>query len=597
MSRTWWDDGADRDLPLAVALGERPADLAIRGGRLVDVHTGEIYAADVAIAGGRIAAVGDVERCVGEQTRIVEADGRHLVPGLIDTHFHIGSSALAMTEMARLLVPFGTAALVTDFYEPSITNGVDAMRFLLDESARTPLRVYLSPFCPAYGDPANLSVVTPEDFEQVMDWPECAEVREWYVEREHRGDGSERRIGAGARRRGLRLSGHLAAVHGPQLQAAAAAGIRSDHEVATAQEALERARLGIAVQMRWSSGSRDVMQEILRALVEHRCDSRMFMFSTDEEDVDDFADLGHVDHRVRMAIELGVPAVDAIRMGSLNAAVHLGATADLGSVAPGRLAFVNLVDDLARFHISTVVAGGQVVGEQGRWVAEPFPALDYPPDFHGTIRIGRELAPADFRIPVEGAPAQVTARVIGALGDERWEERHLELPAAGGELRADPERDLAKVAVVERHRASGKLGVGLLQGFGLRAGAFASSFYPVGMNVGVVGVDDADMALAVNRIAALDGGFVAVRDGRVLAEVPMPLLGYLSSAPAEEVADGFRTVRRAIAELGCRIPGLYTVLGYLLLPVSPGLHIGIDGLVRVAYGEEEARTPLEVVVA
>lgn len=318
----YWNPGHDRDDVIAVALGERPADLAIRGGRLVDVHTGEIYLADVAVAGSRIAAVGDVERCVGGDTLTVDAAGRYLVPGFIETHVHIGASALAMTELARLLVPRGTAAIVTDFYEPAAMAGVEAMRFLLDETARTPLKVYFSPFCPSYADGHR---IPPAEFEATLDWPECVEVREWWLAREHDGHSGERAIGRKARANGIRLSGHLAGATGPALQASVAAGIHSDHEAETAQEALDRVRLGVAMQMRFSSGSRDDMANVLKAITEHGCDPRMFMFSTDEEDVDELADLGHIDHRVREAIAAGVAPIDAIRMGSLNPATPTSA--------------------------------------------------------------------------------------------------------------------------------------------------------------------------------------------------------------------------------------------------------------------------------
>lgn len=589
MSQSYWDPGHERDDLIAIALGERPADLAIRGGRLVDVHTGEIYLADVAVAGSRIAAVGDVERCVGPSTRTVDATGHYLLPGFIETHFHVGASALAMTELARLLVPRGTAAIVTDFYEPAAMAGVEAMRFLLDETALTPLKVFFSPFCPSYADGHR---IPPEEFEAVLDWPECAEVREWWLAREHNGHPAEAAIGRKARASGIRLSGHLAGADGPALQACVAAGVHSDHEADTAQEALARARLGVAMQMRFSSGSREDMANVLKAITEHGCDSRMFMFSTDEEDVDELADLGHIDHRVREAVAAGVAPVDAIRMGSLNAATYLGVTGDLGSVTPGRLAFVTVVDDLARFTVKTVVAGPQVVGEDGRYAgAEPEP-VTYPASFHDTIKLARPLKATDFAIPAAGPT--VTARVISADG---WQELQHELPTAEGHVQPALDRDIVKVAVIERHEATGKVGVGLLQGFGLQRGAFGTAFHPVAMNLGIVGANDADMAVVANRIAELQGGFVAALDGEVIAEVALPLLGYLSSEPAERVVEEFRTVRATIAErLGCTVPGLYTTLGFLLLPVSPGLHIVADGLVRVEYGERTERTPVPVIV-
>lgn len=592
----YYDAGTTRDDLVSVALGERPADLLIRGGQLLDVHTGEIYPAGVAVAGSRIAAVGDVERCAGPRTVEVDAGGRYLVPGLVDSHVHIGASALVMTELARLLVPFGTAAIVTDFYEPATMMGAPAMRLLLDEAAGTPLTVYFSPFCPAYGADRPLDRVSPEEFADALGWPECVEVREWYLSRERGGHPAERMIGERARQAGVILSGHLAGLAGPQLQASVAAGIRSDHETATAEEALARARLGVAVQVRFSSGVRTDMADILRALTRYRVDSRMFMFSTDEEDVDEIADLGYVDHRVRAAIAAGVAPVDAVRMGSLNPATFLGVTGDLGSITPGRLAFVNLVDDLAGFRISTVVAGAQVVGRGGRYVGAPLTPTRYPDRYRDTVNVGRRLTAADFAVPAPAGRESASVRVIGR-GAAGWEERHLALPVHGGQVRPDPERDVAKVAVIERHLATGTSAVGFLQGFGVRRGAFGSSFNPVALNIGVVGASEADMTVVANRIAELGGGFVAALDGRVIAEVALPILGFLSAEPAERVVAGFRAVRAAIAEhLGCAVPGLYTTLGFLLLPVGPGLHIVADGLIRVEPGEDAVLTRLPVLV-
>lgn len=271
-------------------------------------------------------------------------------------------------------------------------------------------------------------------------------------------------------------------------------------------------------------------------------------------------------------------------------------THDLGSVTPGRLAFVSIVDDLASFTVKTVVAGSQVAGEDGRYAGAPFEPVAYPASFRDTINLARPATPADFAIPAPDGRAQVTARVIGAAPDG-WQELQRELPAADGHVHAALERDIVKVAVIERHEASGKVGTGLLQGFGLKRGAFGTAFHPVAMNLGIVGANDADMALVANRIAELHGGFVAALDGEVIAEVPLPLLGYLSSEPAETVVAEFRAVRATIAErLGCAVRGLYTTLGFLLLPVSPGLHVVADGLVRVEYGERTERTPVPVIV-
>lgn len=298
MTASYWDDGVHREDLVRVSLGERPADLVIRGGRLVNVHSGEIYPADVAVAGSRIAAVGDVERCLGADTEVVDVGGRYLVPGLIDCHLHVGATALVMTEFAKLTVPLGTAAIVTDFIEAAGMTGTSSMRFFLDEAALTPLKVYLSPFYFWVADGGE-GGMTEEEFADTLTWPETRELREWDISSEL---GAEQTMGIRARALGLRLCGNLPPMPDAALQGAVASGAHSDHETETALEALERVRLGVAVQMRWCSGIRTHMEDVLQAIVRYGCDTRFFMFSSDEVDLDDIDQLGYIDHRVRSAI-------------------------------------------------------------------------------------------------------------------------------------------------------------------------------------------------------------------------------------------------------------------------------------------------------
>jgi len=580
----------DRADLVAVALGEAPADLVIKGGRLVDVFTGEVRPADVAVKGERIAAVGDVERCVGPRTHVVDAAGRYLAPGFIDTHIHVGATSLPMTELARFLVPKGTQVLVTDFTEAGKMRGKAAMRFFLDEAARTPLEAYFSPFYTTFLGIEGRASATLEELEEMLAWPETVELREWNVYAQRHPNERLRGLADLARRHGKLVCGHLEGQAGATLQASVAAGALSDHEAGSVEEALERLRLGLAVQVRFSSGADDM--RVLAAIARHRVDSSNVMFATDEEDIDDIARLGHIDHRVRVAVEMGVPPVEAIRMATLNAATYLRKTADVGSVTPGRLAFVNLLSDLRTLEVTEVIAGPRVVARQGRYL-EPLEAPAYPESFRDTVRLKAPLTAADLRVPApagSGDSAEtlvIEARPFQVLTRARRER----LPVAAGAVTADPSRGVAKVAVVERHFATGKVGVAFVRGLGLRTGAFGSSYHPGPVHVGVVGADDADMALVVNRIAELQGGFVAVRDGRVVAEVPLPLLGFLSDRPAEAVVDAFRAAKSALAsELGVAPAGVFTTLAYLCMPgVLPEARVTADGPVMVERGEKELR--------
>lgn len=581
----------ERDALVAVALGELHADLVVTGGRLVNVYSGEIYHADVAVDGERIAAVGDVERCVGPGTTVVEAGGRYLVPGFIETHIHVGATSLTMTELARLLVPLGTAALVTDFTEAGKMRGKSAMRFFLDEAARTPLKAYFSPFYTTLLGIEGRPGATLEELVEMLAWPECLELREWNLFAQRSPNERLRSLADLARQHGKLLCGHLEGQSGGTLQASVASGVLSDHEVATEEELLARLRLGLAVQVRFSSGADNL--DVLRALARARVDTRNVMFATDEEDIDDIARLGHLDHRVREAIAMGIAPIEAVRMATLNAATYLGLTGHIGGIAPGRRAFLNLVDNLRDFNVTEVISGPAVVARDGEYVAE-LEAPGYPAEFRNSIKLKAPLTARDFGIrPTAGEVAETGTVDALVIGVEPYcvytTAERARLAVSAGSVTPDPARDIAKIAVVERHFASGKVGLGFARGFGIERGAFGSSYHPGPVQIGIVGVDDADMAAVANRIAELNGGFVAVVAGRVVAEVALPLLGFLSEERAEDVIAGFREVKRTIAsELGSDFEGLFTALAYTCMPgVLPHVRMTADGPVTVQRGEKQ----------
>lgn len=589
----------ERDALVAVALGEQPASLVIQGGTLVNVYSGEIYKADVAVHGDRIAAVGDVERCMGDGTEVLDASGKYLVPGFIETHVHVGASSLGSTELARLLVPFGTAAIVTDFTEATKLNGVKATRFFLDEANRTPLKVYFSPFYTAMLGSSSRPGVTLEEFEEMLDWPECVELREWNVQSNRHASPLVREAGRLAESKGKLLAGHMRAQVGRVLQASVAAGTRSDHEAYTLEEAVQRIRAGVAVQIRFGSAHWTETWDLLRAVTERRLDPDLVMFSTDEQEIVDVRDHGFLDHRVRMAIEHGVAPLEAIRMASLNPARYLGVTGDLGGIAPGRKAFVSLVDNLRSFTIEEVVYGEQVVARGNRYVAE-LPRPTYPKEFYGTVRLERPLTAADFEITAPASGGSAKARVIGfhpeAMGSK---ELHLDLPVTDGKVQVDPAQDVVKLASVERIGGIGKHGVGFVRGLKLKGGALGFTYHPGPSELALIGTNDADMALVGNRIAELGGGLVVAQGGEILAEVPMPLHGVVSDAPAEEVEAGMRHAKRMIAErLGIDfISNYYRLTGFFIPGVSPELRMSVRGLLKVAYAGDQLKVePIPVLV-
>ncbi|MBX3139128.1 MAG: adenine deaminase [Trueperaceae bacterium] len=590
----------ERDELVAVALGEKPAGLVIRGGRLVNVYSGEIYSADVAVLGDRIAAVGDVDRCVGEGTRVVEAGGRYLVPGFIEGHIHVGATSLAVTEMARLLVPYGTAAIVTDFNEATKVQGPQVARYYLDEAKRTPMTVYYSPFHTSLIPTDGREGVTLEQLDEMMSWPEAKELREWNVQQHRSPNEKVRRAGEMARAHGLRLAGHLRLFMDGLLHASVASGAVSDHETYTVEEAVERIRAGVALQMRFGSAHWHEIHDILRVVTERRLDSSLIMFSTDEQEIVDVRDHGFLDHRVRMAIEAGVAPMDAVRMASLNPARYLGVTGDLGGIAPGRKAFVNLVDDMRSFTVTEVVYGEEVVAKDQRYVAA-LERPEYPREFYGTVRLKRPLTAEDFAIAAPSAAAATAkVRVIGfhpeAMGTK---EVHLDLPVVDGKVQVDLGRQVVKLASVERIGGIGKHGVGFVQGLPLRRGALGFTYHPGPSELALIGTNGEDMALVGNKIAELGGGLVVAVDGEVLAAVPMPLHGVVSDASAEEVEAGMRHAKRVIADvLGIDfISNYYRLTGFFIPGVSPELRMSVKGLLKVAYAGDQLKVePIPVVI-
>jgi adenine deaminase len=569
-----------------VALGLEPADLVVRGGRVVEVHTGALVEADVAISGDRIAAVGDVAHAVGERTEIHDVAGACLTPGFIDCHMHAGESQLGMTELARLLVSRGTAAISTCFYEAGQVAGYAGVEHFLDEAGATPLKVLLSPFVSAYrglGPWGNPGRFTGEDLIRLLDRPECVEIREWSVGAERGADPAIDRFVDAARRKGKLLGGHLEGLDGPALQASAALGVSSEHEALTAEEALAKARLGVRIQIRQGSYGWD-LEGVIRAVTELGADPRLFMFCTDGAEAYDLATQGHVDHIVRRAIAAGVDPVTAVQMATLNAAEYFRVTGDLGSIAPGRYAHLNVVPDLDAFEVSEVIADGRLVARDSAYV-EPLARPRYPAAFYETMNVGRQLEPSDFEIAAPEQAETVVARVIGVReGSVRTEELLEQFRPRDGLLHPDPARDVAKIAVIDRHEASGRIGTGFVKGFGLARGAIATSMSPALMNLMAVGVGNADMAIAANRVQEMNGGIAAVADGRVMAEVPLPVLGFASDASAEELivsVSRFEAARRS--ELGSSFRGFLMISGFTMMTISlPGLRISDRGPVMVA---------------
>jgi adenine deaminase len=576
----------DRRELVDVATGMVPADLVIQDGRLVNVISGEIYPAGVAIKGDRIAAVGDVAYTVGPNTQIIDAGGRWLCPGLIDGHIHVGGSQFSMTEFARVVVPHGTTVISTDFYEIGVVAGIEAMRFSLEELQASPVKVLFN--VPphhflGHGPLGNTDAVSAEDVLTLLGWPECTGLAEWNTFVAAAPVPGVREVTEAAWTGKKLLGGHFGRVTARIANATAALGIYSEHEAMTAEEALELARLGVHIQMREGSAGQD-LRRVARAVTEWNADARHFSFSTDEQEADSLALDGHVDHKIRMAVSCGVRPMTAIQMATINAAEYFRVGDDLGSIGPGKVADVVLVDDLSEFRVSAVIADGRLVASEGLYVGE-LVAPRYPAYFFDTIRLPRSTTPEDFAVeaPV-GCGETVAVRVIGVTeGSLVTEERVLLLPVRDGLVLPDPGQDVMKIAVLDRHGSSGRVGKAFVQGFGVKAGALGSSFNPGQMNLMVAGMDDGDLSLVANRIADLGGGYVLARSGHIVGELPLPLLGLFSDEPAETVLERLQRINLAIrGDLGSDFAGLHTAVAFVCLAVSiPTLKICDKGLADI----------------
>jgi adenine deaminase len=568
---------SERERLIAVARGDLEPDLVIRGAQVFSAFTREWLEADVAIAAGRIAGFGAYD---GGET--VDAQGQYLVPGFIDAHVHIESSKLTVHEFARAILPHGTTAIVCDPHEIANVLGTDGIHWLLDVCEDVPLEVHVmaSSCVPASPFESPRRGFSLGDLEAVLRRRRVLGVAEMMnFPAVIAGDAAElAKIGAA---RDGHVDGHAPGQRGRALDAYLAAGVRSDHEATTLEEALEKRRKGAWVLIREASNARNLRDLVPLVL---RYGPEWCAFCTDDREPDFLVNEGHINQMCRVAVAEGVTPEDALLLASLHPARYHG-LADLGAIAPGYRADLLLLPDLRDFHPSTVWKDGAVVARDGR--AEPFGAPEIPLWVRRTMR-NAPVGLSDLRIPSSGAPVRVIEIIPGQLLTRALVE---EPTTVRGVAVADPARDLAKIAVVERHHATGRVGTGLVRGFGLRAGAFGTTVAHDAHNIVVVGVDDTDMALCVALLAEIGGGIAIVAGGRPRGELPLPVAGLLSDRPAEEVVAQLERLQDVLAELGVTIESPFMSLSFLSLSVIPALKITDRGLVDVDRFEI---VPLEV---
>jgi adenine deaminase len=553
---------------IRAAQGQQPCDLLLAHARIVDVFSGRIVRGDLGIVGDLIVGIGDYS---ARQT--VDLRGRFVAPGFIDPHVHIESSMACVTEFARAVVARGTTTVVADPHEIANVLGAQGIGYMLDSARGQPVNVfYTLPSCVPATDMetagARLRAADLEPFfadprivalGEMMNYPGVLLGEPDVLEK----------IEA-ARRHAKPVDGHAPGLSGRELLAYVAAGITSDHECTTAAEARAKLAAGMHVMIREGTAARNLAA--LLPIVSKRS-ARRLMWCTDDRHPHDLLNEGHIDSMVAAAIAGGVAPLTAIQMATLNPAERFG-LARLGAIAPGRQADLVVFSDLAAPQIKEVYVRGRLVAKNGR----PVPELEKPEPVAAAPCMQVNSAELDFSVPAAGR----RIRVMEVIPDQIITGQSTEsAPLAGGHLVADPDRDLLKIAVVERHTASGRIGIGMVRGFGLRQGALASSVAHDSHNIIVVGVSDPDMRAAVSAVVRMGGGLVAAAGGRVRADLPLPVAGLMSVQPVAAVSVALDRLVRAARDLGSPLKDPYMTLSFLALPVIPELKITDRGLVDV----------------
>jgi adenine deaminase len=580
-----------------VAMGRKPADLVVKNGQWVCVQTGEfIPQTDIAIVDGHIAYVGEnADHAIGDKTKVIDAQGSYLVPGLLDGHMHVESGMITVTEFVRAVAARGTTGMFIDPHEIANVFGLKGVKLMVDEAAAQLIHVWVQvpscvPSAPGMETPG--ASISPADVAEAMTWPGIIGLGEMMnFPGVVNADEKMHAEMHATRHAGKTIGGHYPTPDlGLDFHGYVAGGPEDDHEGTRLEDAIARARQGMKPMMRYGSAWHDVATQA-KAITEGKLDPRRFILCTDDSHAATLAFDGHMDRVVRHAIAEGLPPMTALQMATINTAEHFGLTREMGLIAPGRYADILLVDDLQDFRPRLVIAKGQPIAENGTLTIQ-LSTYAYPAWVKKSVKIGKKLSAEDFDLRVVGKNATVTANVIGVI-ENQAPTRHLklEIPIENGEIHSSfsiphSEFEFAKLALIDRHHASGKIQLGLVSGFGFTEKcAIASTVAHDSHHLLVTGTDDDCMAIAVNRLAEIGGGQVVVKDGEIIGEVPLPIAGLMSDERAEVVAEKAASVLDGFRACGCALNNPNMQLSLLALVVIPELRISDKGLVDVTKFE------------
>ncbi len=584
-----------------VAMGRKVADLVVRNGQWVCVQSGEIIpGTDVAIVDGHIAFVGpDARHTIGKSTRVINAKGRYMVPGLLDAHMHVESGMVTVTEFVRAVAPHGTTGMFIDPHEMANIFGLKGVKLMVDEAARQPIHVWVQmpscvPSAPGFETPG--ASIGPAEVAEAMTWPGIIGLGEMMnfpgVFNSNKKMLSEMAVTHAANKT---IGGHYASPDlGLPFHGYIAGGAEDDHEGTRLEDAVERVRQGMKPMLRYGSAWHDVASQV-GAITQIGIDPRRFILCTDDSHVQTLAFDGHMDRVLRHAIAQGLEPMTAIQMMTINTAEHFGLTREMGLIAPGRWADVVLVTDLRNFEAEVVIAKGRVITNKGRWKVV-LPRFIFPSWVINSVHIKKKLEAKDFDLKVPHsltiknsieAGKKVKANVIGVI-ENQAPTRHLqmEIAVAGGQIHIDRNRDVAKLALIQRYKGTSGITVGLVNGFGFtKKCAVASTVSHDSHNLIVAGTDESDMAVAANKLVEVGGGQVVVKDGKVIGLVELEIAGLMSRERADVVAKKAATVLEGFKACGCELNNPNMQLSLLALVVIPELRLSDKGLVDVTKFE------------
>ncbi len=594
-----------------VAMGREPADMVIRHGVWVSVQSGEfIPNTDIAIVDGHIAYVGEnASHCIGENTQIIDAEGKYLVPGLLDGHMHVESGMITVTEFVRAVAKRGTTGIFADPHEIANVFGIKGVKLMVEEAAEQPIHVWVQmpscvPSAPGFETPG--AEITPEDVAEAMTWDGIIGLGEVmdFPGVFNAGEKMMAEIDATKKARKT-VGGHYPNPDlGVDFHGYVAAGIEDDHEGTRVEDAIARVRQGMKAMLRYGSAWHDVEAQI-GAILTHKLDSRRFILCTDDSHAETLAQDGHMDRVLRHALDLGLDPMIALQMMTINTAEHFGLTREIGMIAPGRWADVLIVDDLNEFAPEMVIAKGQVIAQKGEMTID-LPKFEYPAWARRSVHLARPLEAQDFAILTEAGSGKsvsstksheetqkkVSVNVIGVI-ENQAPTKHLKMKIQprDGQIQLPPlpsspmggkPVDLAKLAIVERHQGTGKVSMGLVSGFGFTEKCgIASTFAHDSHQMIVTGTSDEDMAIAANKLAETGGGQVVVKNGEVIGLVELEIGGLMSTEEASIVAQKAKTILDGFRACGCTLNNPNMQFSLLALVVIPELRISDLGLVDV----------------